>query len=156
MLSGRSFVCSASLATLKVSHTSGAESNAAARADVHYYVLLTNLIPCVVELKLKYKCDSIISPQLCRLKRLTSWTRQPPSPALSHLPQCLIPMCQHWVNRIISCGYALEEGAAFSLRPCVYPLIPQKKFTSTRKVLGDLATSQTCSVLHSCFPQGAG
>lgn len=42
--------------------------------------------------------------QLCRLKRLTSLARQPSSPALSHIPQCLLPVCQYWVNRIISCG----------------------------------------------------
>ncbi|KAA8588657.1 hypothetical protein FQN60_010002, partial [Etheostoma spectabile] len=32
---------------------------------------------------------------------------------------------------------------------CVYPLIPEKKFTSMRKVLEALATSQTCSVYPS-------
>lgn len=46
------------------------------------------------------------------------------------------------------------RGSLFSQTLCVYPVIPQKKFTSTRKVLRDLDTSQTCSVFHSRFPQG--
>lgn len=48
------------------------------------------------------------------------------------------------------------RGSLFSQTLCVYPIIPQKKFTSMRKKLGDLATSETCSHLHSQFPQGAG
>lgn len=44
----------------------------------------------------------------------------------------------------------------FSQTLRVYLLIPVKKFTSMRKVLGDLATSQTCSVYRSPFPQPHG
>lgn len=41
---------------------------------------------------------------------------------------------------------------------CVYPLIPEKKFTSVRKVLGDLATylPNLLSLPLPCFPQPRG
>lgn len=66
-------------------------------------------------------------------------------------------ICQHWVNTVVWCGSGLEVEGDISLRPSVFtPLIPEKKFTSVRKVLGDLASSQTCSVYRSPLPQPHG
>lgn len=66
-------------------------------------------------------------------------------------------ICQHWVNTVVWCGCGLEVEGDISLRPSVFtPLIPEKKFTSVRKVLGDLASSQTCSVYRSPLPQPHG
>lgn len=47
-----------------------------------------------------------------------------------------------------------EVGEIFLPDLRVYPLIPVKKFTSMRKVLGDLGISQTCSVYLSHFQLG--
>lgn len=148
---------SASLATLNPSHTSGSKSNPAGWDDVHYSVSMTNLTPCVPELKLKFKhasCNISAAPQAQTVDSpdsaaLVSSPLSSPTMPYSTVPT---PSQQNHFMWLRTGG----RGSLFSQTLCVYTLIPQKKFTSTRKVLGDLATSQTCSVFHSRFPQGCG
>lgn len=145
------------MAMPKVSHTSGAESNAAARDDVHYYVRPTNVTPCAAELKLKFKCDSyniMAALQAQTVDFLDSAASVSSPLSTPTMPYSKVPTLSQQ-NHFMWLGTG-GRGSLFSQTLCVYPLIHQKKFTSTWKVLGDLATSQTCSVFHSCFPQGAG
>lgn len=89
------------------------------------------------------------------LDRLTLWAWQNSSRA--DLDPALSPVCHNAFFSVPTLSqqshfmwlWAGGRGRYFSQTLCVYPLIPEKKFTSMRKVLGDLSTSQTCSV---CSP----
>lgn len=135
---------------------------------VHFpplFVEFTALSLIIVVIKVKQiECSNIKMCFNCISEHLTLWAWQNSSttdldsavsPLLLCFPAAVPTLSQqsHFMWLRAGGGWRYSSQTL-----CVYPLIPEKKFTSVRKVLGDLATylPNLLSLPLPCFPQPRG